>query len=157
MKKKGFGLVAVCISVVAAVLSFVALAFNWYALVISSESLPATRADWAHSLESSASQFGAWRASRVFMIITLVVVAIVAVLLIVELFYENKLLAQIAKWASLALIVLVAIFLILFVVGCVNLSGSSMLVMPHAGPIALTAFAVLTGVFGMLANKKKKA
>lgn len=160
MKKKGFGLISSCVGVLAVVLAFVSLAFNWITMTLGKTSEPMARGDWNKLLQAEISEVNMWKASRVFMIITLVVAAVVAVLLLVNLFYENKLLAQITKWVSLALIVLAAVYLIVFIVGCINyasLSGAlDITVMPNAGPICLTLFSVVAGVFGMLSVKKAK-
>ena len=107
MKQKGFNLISTCIGVLAAIFSFVTLAFNWYTTAVGKSAASYSRADWAKILEDSTKigDLNTWRASRVFMIITFVVVAIVAVLLVVNLFVENKILAQLTKWVSLALII----------------------------------------------------
>ena len=173
MKKKGFGLVAACLSAAFAVLAFIGMAFKFVATTYKmsgggmshKESYSADMGEWIDMLESGADKMEAWQVARVLMIIALLVIVAVAVLAIVQLFVENKALALATKITSIVSIVLTAVFFICFFIGGAVLwesnsaSGvtTSLEVLPSAGPILMALFGILAAVFALLSNKKKKA
>ena len=56
MKKKGFGLIASCVGVLAVVLAFVSLAFNWITSTLGKTSEPMARGDWNKLLQAEISE-----------------------------------------------------------------------------------------------------
>ncbi len=162
-KKSSLGTLIARIVVIAfAVLSFVAMTFKFYAVITSygsrSNSQSADFEQWIDGLASDADDIGWWKTSRVFMIITLVVVAILAVVAVVQFFYNHKILNMIAKFGGIAGIVLAIVFLLTFIVGCVKLSSEvynlTLTVIPHAGPIVMAVSSIVASACAVACGKK---
>lgn len=175
LKKKGFGLIAVCLSVTCAVLSFIALAFNFVLAAgvgKGSSNSGASLSDWNKMLNDDTwakllnKDLTVWQISRVLMIIALVVIAIVAVLALVNMFVEHKTLTLVTKITGIVSIVLTAAFFVCFFIGGGLVSYSEtdpffgytygVNYLPHVGPILLTLFGILAAVFALIVVKKHK-
>ncbi len=170
MKKKGFSLVASIISAVFSVLAFIGLAFNFVTAAVTSAgrstSEAGSRADWLEILshgdvyKAMDKSVAMWTFARVLMIITFIVLAVLAVLLVVQLFYNHKILALLTKILGIAGIVLSIAFLIFFVVGGINLStfeaNYTLMYLPNVGPFWIMVCGVVASGFALGANKKAK-
>lgn len=197
MKVKVKELVLKIVSLLAMVLTFVGLALKFaYQKIaitglpdslpdVAKQSLPAsnslTRGDWTDSFKTlkdlNIKAVGWWQTARVFMIISLVIVAIVAVLSIVELFYNNKILSIAKKVLCVLGLVSVVVFLVTLLVGsgiiagkisdiytaqvslglsAFGLSGISVKAsyIPHVGAFFIIIFAIVSLVSALLDRKK---
>ncbi len=197
MKVKGKELILKIVSLLATVLTFLGLAFKFaYEKVVikglpeglpdaaknllpSSRSL--TRADWTGNFKQL-SDFGVksvgwWQAARVFLIISLVLVAIVALISVVQFFYNGKVLSCVKTCTSTLGILSVLAFLITLLVGggliaskisdiytakitlglsTLGLTGVSATAsyLPHLGVYFLTIFALIALVSALLDRHK---
>lgn len=177
MKKTGSKLITSALAIVFAVVSFLGLAFNFVVYTVTGglgNTSRSTTENWSLSQwfdffkDNSSDKIGTWNFAKVLMIITLVVVAIVAVLALVQLFVDNKLVRLGTSVASIVCMALSVLFIIMFIVGgavyASSVSGSGDFVSltttmaPNAGPIILALGGILAGVCGLLSNlgKKKK-
>ena len=158
-----------------AVLSFVSLAFKFVSLTMKSGGANSVEngslSEWGDILDSSEMyekmsncNFGLWKFSHALMFIALVVIAVVGVLAFVQLFVEHKALALATKITGIVSIVLTAAFIVCFVIGGGLASFSqtefgqtiSVTFLPHVGPIMLTLFGILSAIFALISNKKRK-
>lgn len=152
-------MVAAFIALGFAVMSFVSLAFNFLLLTDGSNSSSLKMSTWNEVLKLDTKGTELWQFSRVLMYIALVVIAVTAVLAFVQLFVEHKVLALTTKIAGIVSIVLAPLFLICFSVGgfmyMSNSYGSS-IILPNVGPILLTVFGLVSAIFALISNKKRK-
>lgn len=166
MKKKG--LILSIVSAVCAVMTYVALAFNFVVITTSvgnrSTSNSGSFADWQKLLGNDMEKLGLWKFSRVLMILALILVAVVAILAIVNVFVNNKVLNLVNRIVSIVGLVITVAFLVTFVAGGLALSDSSTLLnvtttvayLPNAGPILLSLFGIAATVTALLTTLKKK-
>ncbi len=197
MKVKGKVLILKIVPLLATVLTFLGLEFKFaYEKVVikglpeglpdaaknllpSSRSL--TRADWTGNFKQlsdlGVKSVGWWQAARVFLIISLVLVAIVALITIVQFFYNGKVLSLVKTCTSALGILSVLAFLITLLVGGgliaskiseiytaqiglvlsgLGLTGVSATAsyLPHLGVYFLTIFALVALVSALLDRHK---
>ena len=168
MKVKGKELILKIVSLVATVLTFVGLAFKFAMQRTTagsfshSESL--TRGDWTDSFkfvkEMTSAGHAFWQIARVFMIISFVVLAVLAVLTIVEFFFHHKYLSLAKRITSIVAIACVAVFFVALLIGSIlvanKLSGDSYSVMfiPHVGPWFMLVFGLTASITALLDRKK---
>ena len=158
-----------------AVLSFVSLSFKFVSLTSKAGGASSVESgslsEWGDLLDGSEMyekmfncNFGLWKFSHALMFIAVVVIAVVAILAFVQLFVEHKALALATKITGIVSIVLTAAFIACFVIGgglasfSQTMSGvtNSVTFLPHVGPILLTLFGILSAVFALISNKKRK-
>ena len=174
MKVKGKELIFKIVSLVATVLTFVGLAFKFAYEKISSGGQSTggsvTRADWVDSfdyfkrLTSAGHAF--WQIARVFMIISLVVLAILAVITVVEFFFNHKYLSLAKRIISIVAIACVAIFFITLAIGSILIANKlsdlysspvakvSVSFIPHVGPWFMLVFGLTASITALLDKKK---
>ena len=160
-------LVTSIISIALAVFSFVCMAFKFISTTakVGDESYTQNInfSDWLEIFDSSIlpDSINWWQTARVFLIITLVVVAIVAVLALVQLFVSNKFLALVLKIASIVGIVVALIYLIAMIGGCIAISmdfSSDFYTIsygPHIGATLLGVSALASSICGLTCAKSK--
>ena len=160
-------LVTSIISIALAVFSFVCMAFKFISITakVGDESYTQNInfSDWLEIFDSSMlpDSINWWQTARVFLIITLVVVAIVAVLALVQLFVSNKFLALVLKIASIVGIVVALIYLIAMIGGCIAISmdfSSDFYTIsygPHIGATLLGVSALASSICGLTCAKSK--
>lgn len=160
-------LVTSIISIALAVFSFVCMAFKFISITAKVGDKSNTQninfSDWLEIFDSSMlpDSINWWQTARVFLIITLVVVAIVAVLALVQLFVSNKFLALVLKIASIVGIVVALVYLIAMIGGCIarSIDSSSDFVTvsygPHIGATLLGVSALASSICGLTCVKPK--
>ena len=174
MKKQRFNVIAACLALGFAVLSFIALAFKFvFAAGVgkATQSRSWDLGDWNKRLNDGdyikmiektfKCNYGLWQVSRVLMFIVLAVIAVVGVLAFVQLFVNNKALALTTKITGIVSIVLTAVFFVCFLIGgglasYPTVSGNGVSFFPHVGPILLTLFGILSASFALVTIKKRK-
>ena len=172
MKRKG--LIRSIIAAVFAVLTYVALAFNFVLVSVSGSSSVGSTSrstswsfgDWQTSLGSDYEKLGLWKFAKALLIITLILVVVVVVLSIVNLFVDNKIVTLINKITSIVGLVVSIAFLVVFVAGGLVLSESatsfgttlSTTYLPNFGSILLGVSGIVTTALtlSLSSNKKKK-
>ncbi len=172
MKKKGF--IMRLLGLIVLLATYIGLAFDFVIRLITSSSAVSSNTiqesinldNFTNMLKSGLDKMGWYKASYVFMIITLVLVGIIIILSIVDAIMKNKIVTLVTKICSILGIVVSLTFFILFAVGGAVISSSTTLLgtttsityLPHAAPILITLFALLGSIFTLvalcLANKK---
>lgn len=172
MKVKGKELILKIVSLVATVLTFVGLAFKFITTSSSSKlgggDVELTRADWKDAIKlykepimkdyNSIATF--WQIARVFMIISLIVIAILAVITIIQFFFNHKYLALAKTIVSIVALVCVIVFFATLVIGNIMLANKgsneivSTTVLPHVGPCFMFVFGAIASVAALLDKKK---
>lgn len=161
-------LVTSIISIALAVFSFVCMAFKFISITAKGGDKSNTQninfSDWLEFFDYSSilpDSINWWQTARVFLIITLVVVAIVAVLALVQLFVSNKFLALVLKIASIVGIVVALVYLIAMIGGCIALSidfssdFGTVSYGPHIGATLLGVSALASSICGLTCAKSK--
>ena len=169
------------VGMVGAVLSYIALAFNFINTQTtikigsssSTTSSTATLSEWFKAI-NDAQEYNAklegtvlgdlrvnidgWATARVFLIITLVLVAIVAIALVVKFFVNNKIL----NWATLAVSILTVVSALMFII-MVYAGGSAFVgkaenvkALADVGAWFVTLGAVIAGAMGIAVARKIK-
>lgn len=168
MKKKGFARFASFAAPVCAILAFVGFAFKFFNLMFIAGTTTKfgqfSYKDWCEVLKSDVEKLSIWKASRVFMILALIVIVAVAVMALIQLFVENKILARITKIASIVANILNIAFIGCFVGGGLALSNMETVqgyvyaeyYLPHAGPIWIMFFGGFAALFSLISTKKPK-
>ena len=168
-KKSSGGLITKIVALVFAVLSFVAMAFPFMTAIVSltvagrstSESASSSFSEWLDSL-STAQEFGSdkvggYVTAKVFMIIALIAIAIVAVLVVVKFFMDHKIINLLLFIASLVALIASIAFLIAFVAGGLQMSSfgdyMTALYIPNAGSIILGVSGIVTAALGLKLRK----
>ncbi len=169
MKVKGKELILKITSLVATVLAFLGLAFKFAVKKISynstSHSESITRSQWvdvikgADYVSKTAQTF--WQIARVFMIISLIVIAVLAVITIVEFFFNHKYLSLAKFIISIVAIACVVIFFATLIIGGIlyankasDLMGGSISFIPHVGPFFMFIFGLIASIAALLDRKK---
>ncbi len=161
-KKANGGLVTRIVAIALAVLTFVSMAFKFVVGTIKVGNTKTSEAgsfsDWNEILGGSGDNLGWWKTAKVFMIIAFVVVAVLAVIAVIQFFYNHKVLSMIMKFGGIVGIVVAVAFIALFIVGCIVLGeesyGVAITYGPHAGPIVLALSAIGASVCATLSAKK---
>lgn len=150
-------MVAAFIALGFAVMSFVSLAFNFLLATNGSSTAHFKLSFWNEALNAGAKvpEYQLWQVSRVLMIIALIVIAVTAVLAFVQLFVEHKALAVTTLIAGIFDIILPIVFLACLAVGGFMVSSGS-IILPNVGPILLTVFGLVSAIFALISNKKRK-
>lgn len=164
MKVKGKELILKTVSLVATVLTFVGLAFKFAVEKTDVGSLSLSRGEWTDSFELVKEMTSAghafWQIARAFMIISLVVLAVLAVLTIVEFFFQHKYLSLAKRIVSIVSIVCVAVFFLALVIGGILVAnklselGGSVMFIPHVGPWFMLVFGLAASITALLDRKK---
>lgn len=167
------------VGLVGAALTYIALAFNFintqttYKVGSSSSTTnsTATLSEWFETIDKAQEyndklkgtilgdlhiNIEGWATARVFLIITLVLVAIVAIALVVKLFVNHKIL----NWATLAVAVLTIISALMFII-MVYAGGSAFVgdsestkALADVGAWFVTLGAVIAGAMGIAVARK---
>ena len=158
-------------SLVTAVLAFVGLAFKY--LYQSTTVANVTRGDHvslkdANEMLDTMSKldkpyrpdyYGWLKAGKVFMIIALVVVAVLAVITIVQFFYNHKILSLVKMVVAGVAIALAVVFFVCILVGCLKVEsgvpGVTASMVPNVAVYFVTLFCVASGVTALLDRKTK--
>lgn len=152
-----------------AVLTFVSLAFNFVTRETKLTITDYKLSDWFDDLGTKQKandalpdgvkkihDLGGWQAARVFLIITLVLVAIVAVALVIRFFMRHKTLDLLTVIMGALCIVSAAAFVIAMFVGCNALTiKDTVTYLANLGVYAVAVCALATGVLAALAARKK--
>lgn len=168
-KKSTGGLVMKIITIVAAVLTFVSIAFKFFGYTVrttigsltNSESGSSSMSDWFDGLENASTEMdgiAAWQAAKGFLIAAFIIIGIIAVIAILKLFMNMGLLNLLMKIAGIAGIVVSLVFIICLIVGCVQMSGSLTDVItysyyPREGSILITLFGLIASGCAMKVAK----
>lgn len=162
------GLVLTVIGLAAAVMSFVSLAFDFIALKTTAvrtgqsytESLGL--GDWFESIDGlkDSDKIAGWNLGRVFLIITLVMVAILAVALIVKFFMNHKILNLGVMVVSVLTMVSALVFAIATFAGCGALStellGVKLDYIASVGVYLVALFSIVTAAMSIVVCRKTK-
>lgn len=168
-KKSTGGLVMKIITIVAAVLTFVSIAFKFVGYTVratlgsltNSESDSSSMGDWFDMLENASTEadgIAAWQAAKGFLIAAFIIIGIIAVIAILKLFMNMGLLNLLMKIAGIAGIVVSLVFIICLIVGCVQMSGSltdaiTCSYYPREGSILITLFGLIASGCAMKVAK----
>lgn len=183
-KKVGVNLILTIVALVTAALSFVSLALNFITQKTTTKTLLGSAEDstdlnlgeWSDGMKNmqemndNARSVGAedvydlagWNLARVFLVITLILVGILAVSLVAKFFINNKLLGTVIMVVSALCVVSALVFAIATFVGCGAVSGPfnfgfgeiTVKCMANIGVYALTIFAIATGALSIVASRK---
>ena len=133
MKVKGKELILKVVTILSAVLAFVGLAFKFASQsLVQIKGADAVKTNytlnqWVDSFNQSKmfSETGVkfWQVSRVFLIISLVVLALIAIVAVLEMFISNKYLSLAKLVLSIVGIVCVIVFFSTLVVGGVKVAN----------------------------------
>lgn len=156
----GLSLILSIVSIALAVLTFVSLAFNF--LSAKTEVLGVTKttnynlAGWMDRINfyKDAEGVVGWNVGKVFMIITLVVVGLLAVALLVNLFVKNKYLTLAIKVLSVLTVVVALVFFISTLVGCGKLSNDATTYIANFAVYAIAITSLASAVVGFFAVRK---
>lgn len=181
-KKSSVNFILSIVGLVTAALTFVALAFDFITKKVITKTILGTTTedstnlklnDWLdnmhgmqefnENLEREVYNLTGWNMARAFLVITLVLVAIVAVALVIKLVMNNKLVNLLTVVASALCIVSAIVFMVTTFVGCGALSGtvnwlagdSTLNYVAGLGVYILTVCAIATGVLAALSARKK--
>lgn len=168
------GLILKIVAIFTGLMTFVSMAFKFAKADVSVAgkvvgSNTQSLKDWFDSIKTygkiNADGISCWKVSRVFMIITLVLIAIVVALVIVKFFVSNKYVDLVLLIVSSLAIITTLVMLITLLVGMnqfvkfINdmnkLQTTKMY--PYAGSICMVIFSALTGITGILMSTLKKA
>lgn len=168
-KKSSGGLVLKIVTIVAAVLTFVAMAFKFFGYTVKTTILNkstttsegVSMSDWFDMLKnanSDADGVAAWQTAKIFLIVTLIVVGIIAVIAILKFFLNIGIVNLLMKIAAIAGIVVSLVFIICLIVGCVQMSGSftdaiTYAYYPREGSILITLFGLIASGCAMKVAK----
>ena len=170
MKVKGKELILKVTSLVATILTFLGLAFKFavekqtMGSISHSESI--TRSQWVDSFDMAKELTSAghtfWQIARIFMIISLIVIAVLAVITVVEFFFNHKYLSLAKFIISIVAIACVVIFFAALVIGGILFAnkasdlipGGSLSFIPHVGPFFMLIFGLIASITALLDKKK---
>jgi len=174
-KTKNMNFIYMLLTFATGVLTFVAMAFSFIGLKTTSGVAGATKttktamsmSEWFDLIVNfeKVDGIGSWQVSKIFFIITLVLVGLVLLGIVLNIFLKNKTLANCIKVVSLLAIVSALVFFITNIVGCSALStsvgdtdivGGSSKYYPHLALYFITLFTIATSVFSFLTLKKSK-
>ncbi len=173
MKKSGSRLFASFAAPVCAILAFIGFAFkfvvNMFMFGDEMDIFQLSFKDWSTILKGSSSKLAVWKASRVLMIILLVLIVALSILVVLQLFLQNKVLATTTKVIGIISLLCSIAFTICFSAGGFALSemptsfsasnlDSIMMnyYIPNLGPMWISLFSFLSSIFGLVAIKKPK-
>ena len=150
IKKNLFSFILTIASLLTGVLAFVSLAFKPFAKqVMGSASFNVSLKDWLDALNRQTpikiDGLTEWKVARVFMIITLVLVAIATVLAIVRFFVSNKYVDIALVVVGALVIVSSLVMMITLLVGASKMSNKVVSIKAGVSPICLVLFSVLNG------------
>ena len=176
-KKNGVNLILSIVGLATAVLSFIALALNFVTQKVTTVSVFGKKdtvtglnlEDWKDTIEffqkyndgvnNNAFDLAGWNMGHVFMIITLALVAILAVALVLKLFIKNKAFNMLTLVLGIACVVSALIFAIAMFVGCGAVSNTKLLGNPSftasAAVYVLAISAAVTGAMSIVVSSKK--
>lgn len=179
MKVKGKELILKIVSLCATVLAFVGLAFKFaYKNVciagkaLDSASGSITRSNWWDMVDSglkktTAAGYTFWQFAKVFMVISLVLLAVLAVLTIIEFFFSHKYLSLAKRIVGIATLVSVVVFFLTLMIGgfivADKLSDLQTTLMhakveisfvPHVCPWFLLVFGLAAPIVSLVDRKK---
>lgn len=157
-KKSSGGFITRICTIALAVLSFVAMAFKFGSAKSDFDSQSFDLGEWFDSIESGmefkVEGMGWWNTAKIFMIIALVIVGILAVIAILQFFMDNKIFSLLMKFGGIAGIVVAVVFVVTLVAGCISLSSDYVSYLPHAGSILLAIGTIGASVCATLSAKK---
>ncbi len=163
-KKKsngGLSLILGIVSIALAVLTFVSLAFKFIIfktveILGESQTESLTLQDWFKSIDSfkDADSVAGWNVGKIFMIITLVLVGLLAVALLVKIFVKNKYLNLLTKVLCALVVVCALVFFIATLVGCGALSNKLITYSANVGVYAVALLSIASAVVGFFATRK---
>ncbi len=157
-------LIMIMATVVLAVMSFVSMSFKF--ITRSGEVLgfggssDVAFSDWMESVaESNLESYDVWKTARIFMIIMLVLVAVLAVATLLKLLFKgNGVLNMCIQILALLTLVCAVVFIILMYVGANNLNQdvdfASYTYTISAGAWCMAIFSALASVTGFLSVRK---
>ena len=167
--KKNLNLLWSLITIVGAVASFIMLALNWMALKVtfagSTNTTNYNLSKWFELIkdmnESTMDISGrpACNVAKVFLIISIVLLALVAICALLNLFIKNKYLALATKIVSVVSLIAVVVFLIAMIAGCSGLSDNysdDISFVMGAGSICFAIFGIATSALGFVSGLKAK-
>ena len=158
MKINKNGMITRIISIALAVLSFVGMAFAFGGVKGGGESQSFKFGEWIDSIGSGLKYevdgIGWWNASRIFLIISFVVVAVLAIIAIVQFFYNHKILSLVMKFGGIVGIVTGVVFVATLIGGNIALGNEYMSYFPHVGAIVIALSTIGASVSAMLSAKK---
>ena len=148
------------VSIVCMIMAFVGMALEFFTLSVSSSISKYNFNNWATNIENYkqiSSLCGTmWTIAKVFMIIAFVVLALLAVVSIVEVFFSHKYLALAKRVLSIAGIVCVAVFFIAHLAGGIAL-GSEMsgeyityTILPSVGVYFILLFGLASSITALV-------
>ncbi|MGN0787457.1 MAG: hypothetical protein ACI4L6_00090 [Candidatus Onthoplasma sp.] len=168
--KKSLNLLWSIVAIAGTVVSFIMLALNWMVLKVTfagsttreNYNLPKWF-DFLKDMNEATIEISgrtALNVGKVFLIISIVLLALVAICALLNLFIKNKYLALATKIVSVASLISVVVFLIAMIAGCSGLSdqfssgGASFLM--GVGSILFTIFGIATSALGFVSGLKAK-
>lgn len=172
MKVKGKELIFKIVSLCTTVLTFVGLAFKfaYQSTVVGGHKIDAfsgsiTRGDWWDMVnegleELSGPGYTFWQFAKVFLIVSLVVLAILAVLTVVEFFFSHKYLSLAKRIVSVVAIVSVVVFFATLVIGGLIVANketvgvTEVTLLPNVGAWFIFVFGLVASVMALLDKKK---
>lgn len=168
---KSNGLVKKIVGAVLSLLAFVGLALPFYVITLSSSAVDTTSSttgswqEWLDLIKSGnevgSEDLAGWNASKIFYIILFVVLSLVAVALIVSIFVDNKILAQVTKWVAVAGLIVAILSIVTMLIGGIMLSSSGSVIsatyLPSAGAIVVSLLGIVGTSVAISACSAKKA
>lgn len=158
MKINKNGMITRIISIALAVLSFIGMAFAFGGVKGNGDSASFKFGEWIDMVESGvkykADGIGWWNTSRIFLIITLVVVAVLAIIAIVQFFFNHKILSMIMKFGGIVGIVTAVVFVVTLIGGLIHFSNEYITYFPHVGAILIALATIGASVCATLSAKK---
>ncbi len=158
----GLGFILGIISIVVTVLSFVSLAFNFLSINNTVLGITTTKeanlSGWMDKIETfqKADAITGWNVGKIFMIITLVLVGLLAVAMLVRLFMKNKFLDLGVKVLSILTIVSALVFFISTLVGCAAMSTDVTKYVANLGVYGVAFLSIISAVVAFFATVKSK-
>ena len=166
---KSNGLVKKIVGAVLSALVFLGFAFPFYLVQTSAGDSTNSKnyswQDWLDTIDGynkvESDKIGWWNASKVFYIILFVVLSLVAVALIVSIFVDNKILAQVTKWVAVVGLIVAILSIVTMLIGGIMLSSSnnigSLTYLPSAGAIVVSLLGIIGTSVAISACSAKKA
>ncbi len=168
--KKSLNLLWSLTTIAGAVVSFIMLALNWMSFKATYAGSTARQnyslSEWFDLLkdinETTAEISGrtAMNVAKVFLIISIVLLALVAICALLNLFIKNKRLALATKIVSVVSLVAVVVFLIAMIAGCSgftdNYSSEYVSFLMGVGSILFAIFGISTSALGFVSGLKAK-
>ena len=167
--KKSLNLLWSLTTIAGAVVSFIMLALNWVGRKITisgnSDTTNYKLSEWFDLLKemnkdsSDIEGLAGWNVGKVFLIISIVLLALVAICALLNLFIKNKYLALATKIVSVVSLIAVVVFLIAMIAGCSGLSDNysdDISFVMGTGSICFAIFGIATSALGFVSGLKAK-